>query len=270
VRGALVIDKSKSKVLKKKPRHRRLQYGIYTFVGDVTMEVAPGGIGKTSWCICVGIELASGERLLDEHIFGTDLSVLYITGEDDKEEIERRIEAIVKAYPDKHLEGKLDRLDVLGTDDENVEKISLLTTERGSSKINREGFAVLDALLEAYRPSMLVLDPLVAFCGNGNMNDNPTMGSLVKQLKRLALKYACSILVVHHTNKHGERGDINSSSGAAATFNMARRAIMPVPMTKEEAAELGVMPTDRDRYFRMVDAKRNTVPPPAPRLYGSS
>ena len=68
------------------------------------------------------------------------------------------------------------------------------------------------------------------------------------------------MLVVHHNRKGGERDDQELISGAAAIVNLARCALMPVPMTKEEAKEFGVLPSERHRYFRLVNAKPNFTP----------
>ena len=105
-----------------------------------------------------------------------------------------------------------------------------------------------------------MLDPFVVFCSGGNMNDGPVMAQVMRKLKSLAIKYDCSMLVVHHNRKGGERDDQESISGAAAIVNLARCAIMPVPMTKEETKEFGVLPSERHRYFRLVNAKPNFTP----------
>ena len=105
-----------------------------------------------------------------------------------------------------------------------------------------------------------MLDPLVVFCGGGNMNDNAAMALVMQRLKGLAVKYNCAILVVHHTKKGGERGDPETVSGAAAIVNLARRALMPVPMTEERPRQLEVLPSERFRYFKLVDAKTNFTP----------
>jgi hypothetical protein len=108
-------------------------------------------------------------------------------------------------------------------------------------------------------PDLLVIDPLVAFCPG--FLDNGSMGAVMKSLKRLAGKHNCAVLVNHHNRKGGERDNVESVSGAAAITNLARRAIMPVPMAAEEATKFGVMPSERFRYFRLADAKRNLTPP---------
>jgi hypothetical protein len=105
-----------------------------------------------------------------------------------------------------------------------------------------------------------MLDPFVVFCSGGNMNDPPVMAQVMRKLKSLAIKHNCAILVVHHNKKGGERDDQESISGAAAIVNLARCAIMPVPMTKEEATAFGVLPSERFQYFRLVNAKPNFTP----------
>jgi len=56
------------------------------------------------------------------------------------------------------------------------------------------------------------------------------------------------------------RGNAEAVSGAAAIVNLARRSIMPVPMTEKEAVDNGVAPSERFRYFKLVDAKSNFAP----------
>src|SRR5205823_5409454 len=72
--------------------------------------------------------------------------------------------------------------------------------------------------------------------------------------------FDCAILIIHHTRKGGEPGSAEAISGAAAIVNLARRAIMPVTMTETEATKLGVWPSKRHAYFKVVDAKSNLAP----------
>jgi hypothetical protein len=86
------------------------------------------------------------------------------------------------------------------------------------------------------------------------------MSQVLRQLKRLAAHFNCSVLIVHHTRKNADGGDAEAISGAAATVNLARRAIMPVPMTRDETKDFGVLPSERFRFFKVVDAKSNLAP----------
>jgi hypothetical protein len=231
--------------------HRRWLYGTYLIRGEVTVLAAPGGAGKTALATGIAVEIAAGVTLLGENIFGSELKVLFINGEDGGTEIRRRIWALRLARPNDLGGQNLDRLYVAGADDARVQRLSFLrTTDRNASVLDKTGFEVLISALETLRPDLLVLDPLVAFCGGGNMNDNSVMSQVMRELKRVAASVDCAILIVHHTRKGADKkgtddGNAEAVSGAAAIVNLARRAIMPVPMAKDEAVENGVSPLQR-------------------------
>ena len=107
---------------------------------------------------------------------------------------------------------------------------------------------------------MLVLDPLVALCGGGNLNDNAAMSLVMRALKRMANKFDCAILVLHHTRKGGDLSHADAIGGASAIVNLARHALMAVPMSTEEATALGVFPSERSAYFKTTSSKSNLAP----------
>src|SRR5436309_2310172 len=128
------------------------------------------------------------------------------------------------------------------------------------SALNQGGLDALQRALDALHPDVIVLDPLVSFCAGGNMNDNSVMSSVFRKLKEIAARYKCAILIVHHTRKGGDAGNVETISGAAAITNLARRAIMPAPLTDDDIKRLGILPSERLPYFKLVDAKSNLVP----------
>ena len=224
------------------------------------MLAAPGGAGKTALATGIAVEIATGIEILGEKIFGSGLKTLFINGEDGSTEIERRIWAFYLAHAHKLVAQNLDRLYVAGANDARVQHLSFLRTTERNSTLDLNGFEVLGSALEALRPDLLILDPLVAFCGGGNMNDNAVMALVIRELKRLATKFDCAVLIIHHTRKGADDGNAEAISGASATVNLARRALMPVSMTDKEAEQFHVLPSDRFRYFKLVDAKSNLAP----------
>jgi hypothetical protein len=245
----------------KVPPHRRWLYGTYLIRGEITVLASPGGAGKTALATGIAVEVAIGTEVLGEKIFGSNLKVLFINAEDGGSELMRRIWAFCLAHTNKLAGQNLGRLYVAGADDARVQNLSFLqASDKNVSLLNPAGFKVLETALEALRPDLVILDPLVALCGGGNMNDNAVMSQVLRQLKRLAAKFDCAVLIVHHTRKNADGGDAEAISGAAATVNLARRAIMPVPMTKDETKDFGVLPSERFRFFKVVDAKSNLAP----------
>jgi hypothetical protein len=239
-------------------RHRRTLYGHDLVRGEVTVLGSPGGVGKSSLAIGMAVSIGVGKQLLDEKIHGSNLKVLLINAEDSSEEIQRRVYAFCIAH--RVGEHELDRLYIAGADDPRVQRLSLLrTNEKGHSQQDAAGLAELGAALQSLSPDVVILDPLVALCANGNMNDNPSMSLVMRSLKALAIQFDCAILVVHHTRKNGEPGAQETISGAASIVNLARRAIMPVTLSKDDATNMGVLLSERLRYFKLVDAKSNLV-----------
>jgi hypothetical protein len=239
--------------------HRKWLYGVDLVRGEITILGSSGGVGKSSLAIGMAVATATGRELLGEKVHGgDDLKVLLINGEDTGTEIMRRIWAFCLSH--NVAEETLNRLYVAGVDDTQVQRLSFLrTTDKNFSMLDRSGFEALEAAFLELRPDLIVLDPLVAFCGSGNMNDT-VMSQVMRELKSIAAKFNCAVLVVHHNRKGGEPGSAEAVSGAAAIGNLARRVIMPVTMTEDEAEKLKVWPSQRHAYFKVVNAKSNLAP----------
>jgi hypothetical protein len=258
---SLTWDPAELRISYANVRHRPWLYGTYLMRGEVTIIAAPGGVGKTALTTGIATELTVNVVLMDDKIWGSNLKVLAINGEDGKDEITRRMWAFARAHVDKITEQPPDNFYAIGAEDDRVQHMSFLqTNERNVSTLNISGFEILASALDALRPDVVIIDPFVAFCSGGNMNDNALMAQVMRKLKSLAIKYDCSILIVHHNRKGGERDNQESIGGAAAIVNLARCALMPVPMTTEEAPKLGVLPSERHRYFKLVNAKPNFTP----------
>jgi RecA-family ATPase len=149
-----------------------------------------------------------------------------------------------------------------------VQRLSFLrTVEKNASALDLAGFKQLDSLLVALRPDLVILDPLVALCGGGNTNDNAAMSLVMRELKSLAIKFDCAVLIIHHTRKGGDLSNAEAISGASSIVNLARHATIPTTMTDNEAKGFGVLPSERLQYFKLVDAKSNLAPRAAEALW---
>jgi hypothetical protein len=240
--------------------HRQWLYGVDLIRGDITLLASPGGAGKTSLALGVAACLATGKEVLGEMIWGTrPFRSLYVNAEDSSAEMLRRACAFCQQH--NITEQELDRLHLVGTDDARVRGLKFLRTAGpNSSTLDEVGFAHLENLLSSLLPDLLVIDPLIALCGGGNVNDNAVMSLVMRELKRLAIKNKCAIMIVLHTRKGGDLSSADAISGASAIKDLARRAIMPVTMTEVEAKAYDLLPSERFQYFRLVDAKSNLAP----------
>ena len=133
--------------------HRRWLYGTYLIRGEITVVAAPGGLGKTALATGMAVEIATGTGLLGEKIFGSDLKVLFINGEDGGAEITRRILAFCLAHAHKIAVQSPARLYVAGANDPRVQRLSFLrTTDKNFSSLNQSGFEILGAALGSTAP----------------------------------------------------------------------------------------------------------------------
>ncbi|MBR1275620.1 AAA family ATPase [Bradyrhizobium sp. AUGA SZCCT0283] len=237
------------------PPHRPWLYSVDLVRGDLSVLASPGGAGKTSLALGMAICVALGKPLLGEKIWGSGpFTSLYINAEDSGIEMRRR----ARAFCQRHTVTNLDRLYIAGTDDPRVRGLSLLRPAgQNSSVLNPDGLAHLDSLLASLRPDLVIIDPLIALCGGISINDNAAMALAMQEIKRLAIKFNCSILIVCHTKKGGEPGSAEAISGASAIKDLARCARMPVTMTAAEATKFNVLPSERHQHFKLVDAKSN-------------
>jgi hypothetical protein len=240
-------------------RHRQFLYGADLSRGEVTVSAAPGGTGKTSHAIGMCVSLVVNKALLEERIWAWKPKVLYINGEDSTEENTRRIWAFCLQHGLSQQD--IQNLLLIGADDWRTKRLSFLHTQGSASVIDQTSLDFLKVLLSDARPDLLVLDPLISFCGGGNINDNAVMGQVMRALKQLASDFNCAILILHHTRKGGDLSSAEAISGASSIVNLARRAIMVMPMTSEEAPKLGVLPSEHRSYFKIVSAKSNLAPP---------
>src|SRR4029077_12541367 len=114
----------------------------------------------------------------------------YVNAEDGGAEMLRRACAFCQQH--NIAEHELDRLYMVGADDLKVQGISFLRAAGPSSSIlDQAGLAQLDGLLASLTPDLIILDPLIALCGGGNLNDNAVMALVVRELKKIAIKYNC-------------------------------------------------------------------------------
>lgn len=146
----------------------------------------------------------------------------------------------------------MDRLIVYGSDDWKIEKLSLLRTDQESRSLDQAGIDHLTGFLSDHRPDLLVLDPLIIFSGGGDIDDDAVMALVMMELKRMAGKFDCAVMIVHHMTKG--RG-LNS-----VDIRGTSTAIMAIPMTAEEAKQLRVTQSETWRYFKVASKSKLTPP----------
>jgi hypothetical protein len=108
--------------------HRRWLYSMYLLRGEVTVMPAPGGSGKTASVVGMAVEIATAGERLGEKVFGQNLTVIYLSGEESSEELRRRFWAFCLLHD--IPEPEIARMLKAGTDDKRVQAMVFLPGRR--------------------------------------------------------------------------------------------------------------------------------------------
>lgn len=223
----------------------------------VSATIAPAGMGKSALVTVEALALATGKRLLG-FAPRKPQRVWYI-GEDDQDELNRRVTAVMKAYGIKP-EDVGDRLMVQSFRDL---KICVASKTPLGPAINTQ---MVEAILRAIKEhgiDVLLIDPLVKTHALGE-NDNMEMELVYTAWGQIADRANCAVQLVIHTRKAiaGQQRSIEDVRGASAQLGAVRDARLIVRMTDEEAMVMGIEKETASRHIRVGDTKANMTPHP--------
>jgi hypothetical protein len=215
-----------------------------------TATVAPGGFGKTTLTLYEAITMAAD-----------GLKVWYLSGEDPRVEIDRRIAAHCQHHG-------IDLAALPGqlfVDDRQSFNLSIGTSTRpGVVKFNDQSLKMFEAAIGVDELDVVMLDPFISFHGVPE-NDNNSIDAIIKCLGNVAHRTNTCIEISHHVRKPGQGQfgslTIDDARGGGAIINAVRSGRVINRMNKEEAEQAKVSEDDRHFYIRVDRGKRNMAPP---------
>lgn len=235
---------------------RQWLYGTHLIRKFLSLDIAAGGIGKSSLKVVEALAMTTGRDLLGKQVHGGPLNVWLYNLEDPDEETERRIHAAADRY-EITPEDVGSRLFVNSGRDQPL--VIAEETDSGA-RIMRP---VVDALIKEIKwqgIDVLILDPFVS-SHMVSENDNRAIDMVAKEWSRIADVCNCSINLVHHVRKqNGGEVSAESSRGAISLIGAARSVIVYNRMSEDEAVKAGVNPETRGFYFRTQNDKANLAP----------
>ncbi len=223
--------------------------------GKVATLSGDGGTGKSLIALQLAVAVATGGHWLGRET--ADGPVLFITAEDDRDELHHRLARIAGA---EHLD--------LG-DVGNLTVWSLVGADALMVLVGADGvlvpmplLATLEAQLVRNPATLLVLDTLADLFG-GNENGRTEARQFVQLLAGLAQRHECTVLLLAHPSLSG----LNSGSGTSGStaWSNSVRSRLYLERVKAGGAEpdtdarlLKVMksnygPTDREIPIRWQD-----------------
>jgi hypothetical protein len=224
----------------------------------ITGLVAPGGVGKSSLALALGISVASNNDILQ---LGArqQANVLVINNEDSYDELRRRIAGITTQFGINPISLK-DRLFY----ESGYEKKYMLS-EMSDSGQKETAFAsdLIKYMLEK-EIGLLIVDPFVS-THNAPENDNTAMDQVMSIYRKIAAKTGAAITLIHHTRKQQDTkgssaGNADIARGASALKDAVRVVATLTPMSTVEAKAITFDAQKQSRHFRLDFAKQNFSP----------
>lgn len=231
-------------------------HGRYLARGYVSATIAPGAVGKSTHAMAEGVAMAAGRRLLTDTPH-QPLNVWVWNGEDDPDELRRRITAVMLHFDvrPEEIEGRL------FIDSGRDTPIRVGSMKSGEILIATPVVGRLEQVIRENRIDVCVIDPFVS-AHSLPENDNGAMDAVVKAFAGIAHRTGCAFDLIHHSRKlNGTEADIDSARGGSAIAAAVRSARVLNPMSVDVARQYGIPVDERRQFVRVDDAKANLAPP---------
>lgn len=194
------------------PEARQWILPDYIPAGEITLFTGPGGAGKSLFAQQMATCLAGAVPFLG--MATTGAKTLYVTAEDDNNELHRRQRNILRSIGLVDLSGKLFLSSLRGRLGNE-----LATFDRDGELERTKTFYELRDTITMTGAKLIILDN-VAHLFTGNENDRGQVTRFVNLLYSLVKEYGVSIVLIGHPNKSGD-----AYSGSTAWLNAVRSQI---------------------------------------------
>jgi hypothetical protein len=226
----------------------------------VSATVAAGGRAKTTLGCEEAVSMTLGRDLLTgEDMPSGPLRVLMLNGEEEQDELDRRIAAVCQHFQI----SKADLGDRLFAISVRARPPKLATMVKGNPVVNTAAVEAITARMLADRIDVLMIDPLVSF-HRVPENFNLEMDVVLKEAcGAIAIATGAAVEVFHHIGKPkpgAAEASIDDARGASAIVAAVRSARVMNFMTPDVAAKLGIPEDQRKLHIQIVNGKANAGP----------
>jgi len=250
---------------------REWVYGKLALAKNVTLIIAPPGVGKTTLTLGIGLSKAAGRD-----IFGIDSlgkgTVAIFNNEDNIEEQSRRLVAAGLHYDisNADISDAIDGSRLLLNGRDNA-PLTIAKRDKHGKIVAHQAKELTEYLIK-HNVKMLIVDPL-AMTHPADENKNEEMIIVGNLYAEVANRANCAVILVHHTRKltqsgsEGHNGNLDSARGASSLGGIVRVAYTLNVMSKADAKRRGMEEDQRFRYLLLEQAKANMSAPGEHQMY---
>jgi hypothetical protein len=241
------------------PRPRDYTLEGLLLPGKSAVLAGLGGVSKTQFGLQASMAIGLGSPFMGKAVKAGN--VMAILGEEDRPEIARRVNAVVRY--EKLDDAQIHRLEasilafpLVGRD--------MRLTATGEKGLTEQDFAeeVIAAAKSIGDVRAILFDHLALIHG-GDHNAREDAALTMTVVNHIAQETGASVLVLAHTPKNAiekEDSDASMIAGSTAFVDQARGAWVLATMRKGEAKNFGILPEDRKQYVSLTIVKNNYGP----------
>ncbi len=189
----------------------------------VAALIAAGGTGKSFMAIHMAASAAAGARLLDEFISERPIRVVFISGEDDQDELNRRLRSAIKNFSlsqQSLVDTNLSFIDFSSSFELFTNKLNF-----GETSITETPAKLIKLIQDKLgdEVGLIIIDPVSRFRG-GEENSAPDTTRFVQTIQLLSEQLNSTVLLVHHVNKNAKMNGAgqNNARGSSALVDGVR------------------------------------------------
>lgn len=237
-------------------------YGRHMIRKQVSVTVAPGGVGKSSLTLVEALAMATGRKILGEWVPAEPLRVWAYNLEDPRDEMDRRVIGAMLHHgiaPSDLGIGEDGTGARLFMDTGRERPLCTAIEAQGNVSIVRPELDALEAEIKARGIDVLIVDPFVS-SHRVSENASGAIDLVAKEWARLADRCNCAIELVHHTRKTGGvEATSEDGRGSSALLAAARSGRVLNKMSDELRDQAGIK-NDPSTYFGIDRDKSNLAP----------
>jgi hypothetical protein len=217
---------------------------------EVTTLAGKGGAGKSVLAYHMMVMLASASPFawMTPRLPGC---VLIISGEDDKNEVERRVVAACKELGVNRA-ALAGRIFIWA----NRSDIRMVVKQKDGTIRRTKLWHGVQWAIKNLGVVVYSIDPSTKMSSGFDQNNNDDMYVVYGHLRDVTEGYPCACLVLDHFAKGGTGGDQGATRGASAKVDASRVALTLSAMTEAEHDTLKP-PLPRESYVLVSDPKQN-------------
>jgi len=232
----------------------------------VASVIAAGGTGKSFLAMHIAVSVSSGSSLFGKYLPTSPSKVIFISGEDDANELKRRLHKVATNLPvnvNQNVEKNLHFIDLADSFELFTERSS--KGEVSITKVPEKICSQIKAIV-GDEVGLVIIDPISRFRG-GEENLAADTTRFVQALQQIRDRLNTCVMTLHHVNKQsgGNGATQNNARGSSAFIDGVRLVYQLNPLSDQELRHYGDV-VNLPKLLNLQSVKSNYGRPIEPML----